>query len=962
MAKVKNMSQESFEELLDKDAFIPRHIGLSDDDCHSMLKQMGYCSGKSFIDEVIPESIRLRESLDLANPLPEKIALAELYAMGSKNKNLKSMIGQGYYGTHMPHVILRNVFENPAWYTAYTPYQAEISQGRLEAALNFQTMIVDLTGLEIANSSLLDEATAAAEAMVLCRRQSKKESRAFFVDKNCFVQTREVVKTRAEMMNISVIEGDALTEAATSDAFAILIQYPGADGDIKDFENLARALAEKNIFVIVAADLLSLCVLKPPGEWGADVVVGSAQRFGVSMGFGGPHAAFISIREKWQRQLPGRITGVSIDSKGRSAYRMALQTREQHIRREKATSNVCTAQALLANIAGFYAIYHGRDGLKRIAERVHVLTAVMAAGLEKAGLKKKNAFAFDTVQWDTTGKTEEVLKRAIEKGYNFFRAHDNAITLSLDETSQREDVEAVWEIFAPANKFSFDALLEEAESLLPENLQRCSDYLQHPVFNRYRSETDMLRYLRLLADKDLALDRSMIPLGSCTMKLNATSEMIPITWPCFSDIHPFAPQNQTEGYREMIASLEEMLCKITGFDAISFQPNSGAQGEYAGLRAIRHYLESKGEADRNICLIPVSAHGTNPASAVMAGLTPIAVECDSDGDIDIKDLQKKIDLHKGKVAAFMVTYPSTHGVFEADIVEMCQKIHDAGGQVYMDGANLNAQIGWCQPAKIGADVSHMNLHKTFCIPHGGGGPGVGPIGVCEHLKPFLPGHVYSDGEKSNAVSAAPWGSAGILPISWMYIAMMGGKGLKEASYKAILAANYISWRMEKAFKTLYHGTGGHVAHECIFDIRPFEKIAGITVEDIAKRLIDYGFHAPTMSFPVAGTLMIEPTESESLEEIDRLCDALLSIRQEIKEIEDGKADAKDNVLKNAPHTASDIAGEWTHAYAREKAVFPVSSLYAMKYWPVVSRIDNVYGDRHLFCVCPPVEGFLKAAE
>ncbi len=936
--------------------FIARHLGSNEGEQAAMLAQLGYENMDEFIQAVVPASIRMDEALDMQESISEETALEELRDLADQNKVFKSYIGQGYYNTLTPKVILRNILENPAWYTAYTPYQAEISQGRLEALLNFQTMVSDLTGMDIANASLLDEGSAAAEAMTLCQRMSKSKSELYFVDENCYPQTIDVLKTRAEAFGIELIIGKP-EQALAHDCFAMLIQNPGADGEVSDYSALIEQAHEKQILVTVAADLLSLLLIKSPGAMNADVVIGSSQRFGVPLGFGGPHAAFMSTRESFKRSLPGRLIGVSQDTRGKAAYRLALQTREQHIRREKATSNICTAQVLLAVIAGMYAVYHGPQGLKRIAERVHTLTAILAAGLHYSDVKIKNATFFDTLTLETGDETEAVHHRANKQGINLRVINASTLGISLDETSTIDDVKQLWNLFSDQD-IDFAEAEEEASSGIVSAMIREGDVLTHSVFNSHHSETELLRYMRKLADKDIALDRAMIPLGSCTMKLNATSEMIPITWPEFGQIHPFVPKDQVPGYLQMIKELEEMLCKITGYAAISLQPNAGSQGEYAGLLAIRAWQKARGEAQRNICLIPSSAHGTNPASAQMCGMKVVVVKCDANGNVDLVDLREKAEQYKNELAAIMVTYPSTHGVFEESIRELCEIVHDHGGQVYMDGANLNAMVGLCQPGKFGGDVSHLNLHKTFCIPHGGGGPGVGPIGVAEHLAPYLPGHAMLDNGEVGAVASAAWGSAGILPITWMYIKMMGANGLKQASEVAILNANYIANQLKGDYPVLYTGSNGRVAHECIIDVRPIQEKSGVTVDDIAKRLIDYGFHAPTMSFPVAGTLMIEPTESESLAELGRFCAAMKQIRVEIESVSKGELPKDDNPLHNAPHTADMVStDDWQHAYNRELAVYPLDSLRDNKYWPPVGRVDNVFGDRNLVCACPPMSEY-----
>ncbi|TRO36215.1 glycine dehydrogenase (aminomethyl-transferring) [Pseudomonas sp. ALS1279] len=941
--------------------FIARHIGPRDADTAAMLELLGYDSVDALTNAVIPESIKGTSILGEQPGLSEADALAKIKAIAAKNLQFKNFIGQGYYGTHTPSPILRNLLENPAWYTAYTPYQPEISQGRLESLLNFQTLVSDLTGMQIANASLLDEATAAAEAMTFCKRLSKnKAANTFFVSQHCHPQTLDVLRTRAEPLGIDIEVGD---EAAITDAsayFGALLQYPASNGDIFDYRALVERFHAANALVAVAADLLALTLLTPPGEFGADVALGSAQRFGVPLGFGGPHAAYFATRDAFKRDMPGRLVGMSVDRFGKPALRLAMQTREQHIRREKATSNICTAQVLLANIASMYAVYHGPKGLTAIAQRVHSFTAILALGLTKLGHSVEQQHFFDTLSIKTGAKTAELHAKARAAGINLREIDAERLGLSLDETTDQAAVEALLNLFAADQAApAVSDLAAQIASRLPEGLLRQSAILQHEVFNRYHSETELMRYLRKLADKDLALDRSMIPLGSCTMKLNAASEMIPVTWPEFGNLHPFAPVEQAAGYTQLTTELEAMLCAATGYDAVSLQPNAGSQGEYAGLLAIRAYHLSRGDDQRDICLIPQSAHGTNPATASMAGMRVVVTACDARGNVDIADLKAKAEEHKDRLAAIMITYPSTHGVFEEGIREICQIIHDNGGQVYIDGANMNAMVGLCAPGQFGGDVSHLNLHKTFCIPHGGGGPGVGPIGVKSHLAPFLPGHAHM-ARKEGAVSAAPFGSASILPITWMYITMMGGNGLKRASQMAILNANYIARRLEEHYPVLYSGEGGLVAHECILDIRPLKDSSGISVDDVAKRLIDFGFHAPTMSFPVAGTLMIEPTESESKEELDRFCDAMIAIREEIRAVEQGRLDKDDNPLKNAPHTALELVGEWHHAYSREQAVYPLASLIEAKYWPPVGRVDNVYGDRNLVCACPSIEAYQDA--
>lgn len=941
------------------DEFVPRHIGPRELDEIAMLNLLGYESLDAMTAQVIPESIKGTSVLDLPAGLSEADALAELRAIAGKNRLLKSLIGQGYYNTHTPAPILRNLLENPAWYTAYTPYQPEISQGRLEALLNFQTLIGDLTGMPVANASLLDEGTAAAEAMTFCKRLAKNKASAFFASVHCHPQTLDVLRTRAEPLGIEVVVGVETEIEDHGRFFGALFQYPMTTGEIRDYRESIQAFQAAGALVAMAADLLALTLLTPPGELGADVAIGTAQRFGVPLGFGGPHAAYFATQDKYKRDMPGRVVGVSIDRHGNPAYRLALQTREQHIRREKATSNICTAQVLLANIASMYAVYHGPEGLTRIATRVQRLTSLLAAGLQRLGHETQHT-AFDTLTLVFGARTAALHEAARARGYNLREVSAEALGVSLDQTSTLADVQALLEILADGKPAPQVAELGDAQGVeVPAALQRQSAFLTHPVFASHRSETELMRYLRKLADKDLALDRTMIPLGSCTMKLNAASEMIPVTWAEFGAIHPFAPADQAEGYAQLTTELEAMLCAATGYDAVSLQPNAGSQGEYAGLLAIRAYHASCGQGERDVCLIPASAHGTNPATASMVDMRVVVVACDKRGNVDLDDLRAKAEQHSERLAALMITYPSTHGVFEEAIREICQVVHDHGGQVYIDGANMNAMVGLCAPGQFGGDVSHLNLHKTFCIPHGGGGPGVGPIGVKAHLAPFLPGHARLE-RKEGAVCAAPYGSASILPISWMYLKMMGSAGLTRASQVAILSANYIARRLEEHYPVLYSGTGGLVAHECILDLRPLKDSSGVTVDDVAKRLIDFGFHAPTMSFPVAGTLMIEPTESESKQELDRFCDAMIAIREEIRALEAGTLDPQDNPLKNAPHTARELAGEWTHPYSREQAVFPLLSLVDGKYWPPVARIDNVYGDRNLVCSCPPIEAYGEA--
>ncbi|QIL79869.1 aminomethyl-transferring glycine dehydrogenase [Diaphorobacter sp. HDW4A] len=945
--------------------FQPRHIGVSPSDEAHMLSVIGEASRSALIDSIVPRSIARAKPMDIPAAITEASALAELKAVASKNKVLKSFIGQGYYGTLTPGVILRNVLENPAWYTAYTPYQAEISQGRMEALVNFQTMVCDLTGMPIANASMLDEATAAAEAMTLAKRSVKSKSNTFVVAGDAHPQTIEVVQTRAKPLGIDVKIANSKDEWETllaGDFFAVLIQYPASSGWIANWKADVEAIHAKQAAAIVATDLLALTLLTPPGEWNVDIVVGSTQRFGMPMGAGGPHAGFMACRDEYKRSLPGRLVGVSVDVHGKPAYRLALQTREQHIRREKATSNICTAQVLPAVIASMYAVYHGPEGLTRIARRVARFTAILSRGLAKLGYTAKHHdTAFDTLSLHTQGETDAVIARAVTKGANLRKAWDEYICISLDETTTRADVELVWAIFAGEGKAlpTIEAMDEGAPSLIPAFAERTSGFLTHPVFNTHHSETGMLRYLRGLSDKDLALDRSMIPLGSCTMKLNATSEMIPITWPEFANMHPFAPRDQLAGYIELDQQLRDWLCQATGYAGVSLQPNAGSQGEYAGLLAIKGWHESRGDAHRNVCLIPSSAHGTNPASAQMVGMQVVVTACDANGNVDMVDLQAKCEQHSANLACIMITYPSTHGVFETQVKELCELVHSHGGRVYVDGANMNALVGVAAPGEFGGDVSHLNLHKTFCIPHGGGGPGVGPVCVVEDLVPFLPGHKAGGIEGGvGAVSAAPLGNAAVLPISWMYIRMMGPDGLKHATEAAILSANYISVRLKDHYPTLYASANGHVAHECILDLRGLKDTSGVMAEDVAKRLIDYGFHAPTLSFPVPNTLMVEPTESETLFEIDRFIDAMIAIRNEIREVEAGKLPREDNPLKNAPHTAEQVtADDWKHAYARELAAYPVAALRKSKYWSPVGRVDNVYGDRNLFCSCVPMDAY-----
>ena len=948
----------SLRDLEHHDAFVERHIGPNDAEIAQMLRVIGHDSLESMTDAIVPGSIKSPAPLALPKAMTEVEALAKIRTIADKNQVFRSFIGQGYYGTHTPNVILRNILENPAWYTAYTPYQAEISQGRMEALINFQTLCADLTGMEIANASLLDEATAAAEAMTLAKRSCKSKSNVFFVSSGVHPQTLEVVKTRAEALDIELHIGDD-AEGLTVDSFGVLLQYPNTFGQVGDYKALADATHARGGLVAVATDLLALTLLAAPGEWGADIVVGNSQRFGVPFGNGGPHAAFMACRDAYKRSMPGRLIGVSIDAEGKPAYRLTLQTREQHIRREKATSNICTAQVLLAVMASFYAVYHGPEGLTRMARRTHRLTAILAAALREAGVKVADGF-FDTlhisdVDADAVHAKSEALR------INLRQIHGTCVGISLDETTTRDDVIALAGLFG-VDIDDIDERDEATADALPAGLLRKSAFLTHPVFNTHHSEHELLRYMRSLADKDLAMDRTMIPLGSCTMKLNATAEMIPVTWPEFGNIHPLAPSSQTHGYKELIDGLEAMLVECTGYDAVSLQPNSGAQGEYAGLLAIRAYHRSRNEGHRDICLIPESAHGTNPASAQMCGMTVVVTKCDANGNVDLDDIRRAAEKYSDRLAALMITYPSTHGVFEEDIVAICEIVHQHGGQVYTDGANMNALVGVAKPGKWGSDVSHLNLHKTFCIPHGGGGPGVGPCAVKSHLAPFLPKTLGEEGAVG-MVSAASYGSASILPISWMYITLMGSEGLRKATQVALLNANYIAKRLAPHYETLYTGRNGLVAHECILDLRPLKDATGIGAEDVAKRLIDFGFHAPTLSFPVSGTLMVEPTESESQHELDRFIDAMIQIRDEIRAVEEGKLDREDNPLKHAPHTATMVSGtEWTHAYPRELAAFPLPSLKLQKYWSPVARVDNVYGDKNIMCACIPIDAYKEEAE
>jgi len=951
-------------ELENSQEFIARHIGITPADEALMLSAIAQASRRALIEAVVPRSIARSTHMAIEPGIPEAQALAELKALAGRNQIFKSYIGQGYHGTHTPTVILRNILENPAWYTAYTPYQAEISQGRMEALVNFQTMVCDLTAMPIANASMLDEATAAAEAMTLAKRSVKSKSAVFLVAGDCHPQTIEVIQTRARPLGITVkvasTEQPLSSLMAQGDFFGVLAQYPATDGMIHDLRPLAELAHLHQAAFCVAADLLALTLLEPPGQWGADIVLGTTQRFGMPMGAGGPHAAYLACRDDYKRSLPGRLVGVSVDAHGHSAYRLALQTREQHIRREKATSNICTAQVLPAVVASMYAVYHGPAGLKRIAARVASYTAILARGLRSLGLDVRNEFAFDTLHVHTD--TEAVLQRALQHRCNLRRLGPQALCISLDETTTREDIEQLWGFFAaPGQTLPCVADHESGiESLIPLELRRSSAFLSHPVFNSHHSETGMLRYIRALSDKDLALDRSMIPLGSCTMKLNATSEMIPITWPEFAHMHPFAPSDQLQGYAQLERQLRQWLCEATGYSGISLQPNAGSQGEYAGLLVIQAYHQAHGQGHRNICLIPSSAHGTNPASAQMAGMQVVVTACDEHGNVDMDDLRAKCEQHSEHLAAVMITYPSTHGVFETQVKELCELVHQHGGRVYMDGANMNALVGVSAPGEFGGDVSHLNLHKTFCIPHGGGGPGVGPVCVVEDLVPYLPGHA-SAGlpvHGVGAISAAPLGNAAVLPISWMYCRMMGADGLRHATEAAILAANYISRRLAPHYPTLYTSADGLVAHECILDLRHFKDSCGVMAEDVAKRLMDYGFHAPTLSFPVANTLMVEPTESETLAEIDRFIEAMIAIREEIAQVESDAWPRDDNPLKNAPHTAASLmAADWPHPYSREQAAFAVERLKQGKYWPPVGRVDNVYGDRNLFCSCVPVADY-----
>jgi glycine dehydrogenase len=953
-------------ELENPSEFLARHIGIDEQDETLMLAVVGSASRRELVDGIVPRSIARGSPMAIPAPVTEAAALRQLKAMAAKNQVFKSFIGQGYYGTLTPGVILRNILENPAWYTAYTPYQAEISQGRMEALINFQTMVCDLTGMPIANASMLDEATAAAEAMTLAKRSVKSKSNVFIVAGDCHPQTLEVIRTRAKPLGIEIkVSSAAVTLPqlmAEGPYFGVLAQYPATTGSIHDLRPLAGQAHADGAALCVAADLLALTLLTPPGEWDADIVLGNTQRFGMPMGNGGPHAAYLACRDEFKRSLPGRLVGVSIDSHGHPTYRLALQTREQHIRREKATSNICTAQVLPAVIASMYAVYHGPQGLKRIAERVAAYTAIFVLGLKELGFEVTNAGAFDSVTVKTGELTGTIAERARASGANLRHRLNNHLGVSLDETTSRSDVELLWSFFARDGQTLpvVSAFEKGVESLIPQELRRTTPFLTHPVFNTHHSETGMLRYIRMLSDKDLALDRSMIPLGSCTMKLNATSEMIPITWPEFANVHPFAPASQLQGYAELDKQLRDWLCQATGYAGISLQPNAGSQGEYAGLLVIKAYLESKGQGHRNICLIPSSAHGTNPASAQMVGMTVVVTACDAQGNVDMADLKAKCEQHSANLACVMITYPSTHGVFETQVKELCQLVHQHGGRVYVDGANMNALVGVAAPGEFGGDVSHLNLHKTFCIPHGGGGPGVGPVCVVADLVPFLPGHATAGLPVNGvgAISAAPLGNAAVLPISWMYCRMMGPEGLQRATEVAILSANYISARLKDHYPTLYASANGHVAHECILDLRPLKETSGVSAEDVAKRLMDYGFHAPTLSFPVPGTLMVEPTESETLAELDRFINAMIQIRAEIAKVEAGEWPQDNNPLKHAPHTAASLMGaDWERPYTRETGAFPLATLKQVKYWPPVGRVDNVYGDRNLFCSCVPLSDY-----
>lgn len=948
--------------------FIRRHIGSDPEQITEICKELGLAKPEDILEKAVPDTILSRHPLALTNTLNEREVITSLSRMREHNHVFKSMIGMGYYDTVIPAVIKRNVLENPAWYTAYTPYQAEISQGRLEALLNFQQMIMDLTGMEIANASLLDEATAAAEAMAMSKRISKKQSNLYFIDQDCHPQTIAVVRTRARYFGFEIIVGDAFKDLGDKSVFGILLQYPGSSGAVRDIEPVVQTARQQNALVTVAADLMSLVLLKPPGLMGADIVLGNSQRFGVPMAYGGPHAAFFATREGFIRQMPGRVIGVSIDKQGDPALRMVLQTREQHIRREKATSNICTSQVLLAVIASFYAIYHGPESLRLIAGRIHRLTRIFIEGLKKLGFDAVHPVFFDTVTVRVPNQAQQIAARARESGINLRIVDADQLGISFDETTTREEISTLWRIFSPRQNKTLNVieLDKTTGENIPETLQRRADFLTHSVFHLYHSETEMMRYMQWLARRDIALDRAMIPLGSCTMKLNAATEMQALSYREFNAMHPFAPLDQAQGYQQLFGELQNMLCELTGFDAFSLQPNAGSQGEYAGLLVIRKFQEVAGESHRDICLIPASAHGTNPASAAMAGLKVIVVRCDDNGNVDLDDLTAKAKQYAANLSALMITYPSTHGVFETAVREICNVVHQYGGQVYLDGANMNALVGVCRPAEIGADVMHINLHKTFAIPHGGGGPGMGPIGVKSHLQPYLPDHPVVEGVNPAAnkhgtigtISAAPWGSASILTISWAYIAMMGAQGLRQATTVAILNANYLASRLSAYFPILYTGKNGMVAHECIIDLREIKESSGITVDDVAKRLIDYGFHSPTMSFPVADTLMIEPTESENKRELDRFCNAMIAIRKEIEAVQQGESDRQDNPLKNAPHTAKLLmADTWSSPYTRQQAYFPVNTARDDKYWPPVGRIDNLYGDKNLFCSCMPVQSY-----
>ena len=948
-------------ELEGKDGFVRRHIGPGEKDKAGMLSALGVRSMDELVEKAVPAAIRHGRKLALPGPMTEAAALGALRDLASRNRVVRSFIGMGYYGCHTPPVIQRNVLENPAWYTAYTPYQPEISQGRLEALLVFQTMVADLSGLDIANASMLDEPTAAAEAVALALRVTRSKSRRFLVATDCHPQTIAVLNTRAQPIGVEIVVADPDEALADGEFFGVLIQYPGTTGEARDWRLLARRAHERGAVVIVATDLLALCLLEAPGRMGADIAIGSAQRFGVQPGYGGPHAGFLATRDEFKRSMPGRLVGITIDSAGETAYRLALQTREQHIRREKATSNICTAQVLLAVIAAMYAVYHGPEGLTAIARRTHRLTTVLAEGLKRLGWKVATRHFFDTIRIDAGPRAAKLMQAALKRGYNLRRLDEGSLGISLDETATREDILALWSLFAGRNGhgLNLDAIDIATPDGVPGSLRRRGALLAYPVFNQCRSETQMLRYLRSLADRDIALDRSMIALGSCTMKLNATAEMLPISWEAFASLHPYAPADQAAGYAKLIADLEKWLAEITGYDAVSLQPNAGSQGEFAGLLAIRAWHASRGQARRDVCLIPSSAHGTNPASAHMAGMRVVVVKCDQAGNVDLEDLEARAREHAADLGALMVTYPSTHGVYEASIRDICEIIHRYGGQVYLDGANLNALVGLAGPGDLGADVSHLNLHKTFCIPHGGGGPGVGPVAVRAHLAPYLPATSVGGGPVG-LVSGAPYGSAGILPIVWMYISLMGAAGLTEATRSAVLNANYVAKRLSAHYPVLYTGANGMVAHECIIDLRPLKEASGVSVDDVAKRLMDFGYHSPTMSFPVAGTLMIEPTESESKEELDRFCDAMVRIREEIRRVETGHWPQADNPLRNAPHTAAALLAEpWTHPYSREQAAFPAPWVKQHKYWPPVGRVDNVYGDRNVVCSCPPLAAYAE---